>query len=492
MREALDDHPNCNCGIIGVVAEDGNIVPELFYGLRVLQHRGQESAGIAVFEEQINCKKAMGLVPEVFSSEELSELSGQVGIGHVRYSTEGASALENAQPIVASSIAGDIALAHNGEVVNADELRRELQRKRWAFLTSTDSEVIVRVLANEIIKTRDVNQALKEFTGRLIGSYSLVLLVGERLFAIRDPLAIRPLSYGRKDGMHIVASESVVFDTLGARFIRDLRPGEILELTPHGVKSTRLPHPNNSAHCMFEWVYFSRPDSVLDGRLVYDVRVKIGEEIAREHPVAADMVVPVPDSGRAHAFGFAQALGLPLMEGLIKNRYIERTFIIPDQEERDIGVHLKLNAIRSLLQGKRVVLIDDSIVRGTTMSKIVKLVREAGAKEIHVRIGCPPIRAPCYLGIDMKTRDQFAANGRTVEQIRDSLGADSLEYLTIEGLVRAISMSEEDLCLGCLTAVYPVQVPGERLRPQRRLDLFMERVDSEAETKASQEVRRQL
>jgi amidophosphoribosyltransferase len=489
MSEAQDDHPNCNCGIIGAVAEDGNVVPDLFYGLRVLQHRGQESAGMAVFEGQINCKKAMGLVHEVFSQEDVSEMSGRVGIGHVRYSTEGASALENAQPIVASSIAGDIALAHNGEIVNAPELRRELQRKGWAFITSTDSEVIVRLLANEIIRTKDVNQALREFTGKLVGSYSLVLLVGDRLFAIRDPLAIRPLCYGRREGMHIVASESVVFDTLGAKFIRDLRPGEILELTPDGVHSTRLPHPNNTAHCMFEWVYFSRPDSVLDGRLVYDVRVKIGRELAREHPVEADLVVPIPDSGRAHAFGFAEALGLPLVEGLIKNRYIERTFIMPNQEERDLGVHLKLNAVRSLLQGKRVVLIDDSIVRGTTMRKIVKLVGEAGAREVHVRIGCPPIRAPCYLGIDMKTRDQFVANGRKVEEIRKYLKADSLGYVSIKGLVRAIGVSSADLCLGCLLAEYPVQVPGERVRPQRRLDLFMERVPAER-TEVSKEVQK--
>jgi amidophosphoribosyltransferase len=469
----LDDHPRHHCGIVGAIAKGHDVAPDLFYGLRVLQHRGQESAGLAVHNGQIQTKKGMGLVHEVFDGEDIDRLKGQVGIGHVRYSTEGASALENAQPIVASSSAGDIAMAHNGEIVNARELRRELQRKGWAFITGTDSEVIVRLLANEIIQTRDVNQALREFTSKLVGSYSLVLLVGERLFAIRDPMAVRPLCYGRKDSEHIVASESVVFDTLGAKFIRDLRPGEIMELTTEGVHSTRLPHPTNAAHCMFEWVYFSRPDSVLDGRLVYDVRVKIGRELAADHPVEADMVVAIPDSGRAHAFGYAEVAGLPLVEGLIKNRYIERTFILPNQTDRDVGVHLKLNAIRSLLQGKRVVLVDDSIVRGTTMKKIVGLVREAGAREVHVRIGCPPIRAPCYLGIDMKTRHQFAANDRTVEEIRERLGPDSLGYLSIPGLVRAIGMGEADLCTGCLTGEYPVQVPGERMRPQRRLDLFV-------------------
>lgn len=490
MAAGSEDHPHCNCGIVGAVSEDGDVVPNLFYGLRVLQHRGQESAGIAVFNGGIECRKAMGLANEVFSPDELTKMTSPVGIAHVRYSTEGASALENAQPIVASSIAGDIALAHNGEIVNAPELRRELQRRGWAFITSTDSEVIVRLLANEIIRTKDLNQALKEFASKLVGAYSLVLLVGERLFAIRDPLGVRPLCYGRKDGVHIVASESVVFDTLGAKFVRDLKPGEILELSTDGVKSTRLPHPNNTAHCMFEWVYFSRPDSVVDGRLVYDIRVRIGEEIARESPVEADVVVPVPDSGRAHAFGFAQAVGLPLVEGIIKNRYIERTFILPDPRERDEGVHLKLNAVRSLLQGKRVVLMDDSIVRGTTMRKIVQLVRHAGAREVHLRIGCPPIQAPCYLGIDMKTRDQFVATGRTVEDIREYMGADSLGYISIDGLVKAIDMPASDLCLGCLTGEYPVQVPGERMRPQRRLDLFMESVPEEEGIEAPQDIRR--
>lgn len=467
-----DDHPRHFCGIVGAISAAGDVVPDLFYGLRVLQHRGQESAGLAVFNDSIHAKKGMGLVHEVFSPEEVESLQGTVGIGHVRYSTEGASTLENCQPIVASSIAGDIALAHNGEIVNAPELRRELQRKGWAFLTSTDSEVIVRLLAHEIIQTKDVNVALREFTSKLVGSYSLVLLIGDRLFAIRDGLANRPLCYGRKDGTHIVASESVVFDTLGAKFVRDLRPGEILELTTEGVRSTRLPHPTNTAHCMFEWVYFARPDSILDGRLAYDVRVRIGQELAKEHPVEADMIVPVPDSGRAHAWGYGQASGLPLVEGLIKNRYIERTFILPNQQDRDLGVHLKLNAVRSLLQGKRVIIVDDSIVRGTTMKKIVTLVREAGAREVHVRVGCPPITAPCYLGIDMKTRKQFVATDRSVEAIRDHLSADSLGYVSIQGLVKAIGRSEGDLCLGCLTAEYPVPVPGERVRPQRRLDLF--------------------
>ncbi len=471
FRERWVDHPQHHCGIMGVMANH-DVAPELYYGLRVLQHRGQESAGIAVHRGGVVARKGMGLVHEVFSRDDLAALKGRVGIGHVRYSTTGTSVLDNAQPIVVSSSVGDIALAHNGDIVNAGELKEELQAKGWAFVTSTDSEVIVRLLANEVARTKDVNQAIKTFTSKLVGAYSLVLLIGGRVFALRDPLAIRPLCLGKlKDGW-IVASESVVMDTLGAEFIRDLKPGEVVELTVDGPVSTRLPHPNNAGHCMFEWVYFARPDAVLDGRQVYDARFKIGEELARLHPVEADVVVPVPDSGRAHAFGYARASGIPVAEGLIKNRYIERTFIMPDQAEREMGVILKLNTVRSIIEGKRVVLIDDSIVRGTTIRKIVKILRDGGARKVHVRVGCPPIVAPCYLGIDMKTRDQFIATGRSVEQIQDFIGADSLGFCTIEALVLAIGKPQDDLCLGCLTAEYPVEVPGEKTRPQRRLDLF--------------------
>lgn len=471
FRTHWGDHPKHHCGIMGALSTQ-DVAPAIFYGLRVLQHRGQESAGIAVHRGSIVAKKGMGLVHEVFSQEDLAALKGRVGIGHVRYSTTGTSVLDNAQPIVVSSSVGDIALAHNGDIVNAHELKEELQDKGWAFVTSTDSEVIVRLLANELARTKDVGQAIKTFTSKLVGAYSLVLLIGGRLFALRDPLAIRPLALGKmKDGW-VVASESVVMDTLGGEFLRDLKPGEVLELTPEGPVSSRLPHPNNTGHCMFEWVYFARPDAIVDGRQVYDVRMRIGEELARLHPVEADLVVPVPDSGRAHAFGYSRASGIPVAEGLIKNRYIERTFIMPNQEDREMGVTLKLNPVRSLIEGKRIVLIDDSIVRGTTIRKIVKITRDGGAREVHVRVGCPPIVAPCYLGVDMKTRDQFIATGRRVEEIREFIGADSLGYCTIEALVRAIGKPQDDLCLGCLTGEYPVEVPGERLRRQRRLDLF--------------------
>jgi len=465
--------PRDKCGVIGAVGKIP-VATDIYYALRILQHRGQESAGIAAFDGELKVKKGMGLAHEVFSKEDLQELMGRVGIGHVRYSTTGTSALENAQPISCQTDFGGIALAHNGDIVNSDILRRELGKRGWAFMTSSDSEVIVRLLANEVSSTGDIIRALREFTAKLVGSYSLVILVGNRLFGMRDSLAVRPLCIGEGNGLKMVASESVVFDTLGMKFIRDVKAGEIVELTPDGFDSWRLPHPTHTAHCMFEWLYFARPDSTIDGRLVYDARVKVGEQLAKEHPVKADIVMPVPESGRAQAQGFSRASGVPLVEGLIKNRYIERTFIMPDQADREVGVLLKLNPVRSAIKGKRIVLVDDSIVRGTTIRKIVQIIREAGAKEIHLRIGCPPIISPCYLGIDMKTRDQFIANQKTVPQIARYITADSLGYISIEGMVKALRQSREDLCLGCLTGEYPVKVPGERYRAEKPLEEFAE------------------
>jgi len=472
MSELGSAAPKESCGILGIAAK-GPVASDLFYGLRILQHRGQESAGIATYNEGIRVKKGMGLVHEVFAREDLQELQGSRGIGHVRYSTTGSSIADNAQPFVVSTQYGDIALGHNGDIANAERLREQLQKKGWAFMTTSDSEVIVRLLASELAQTGDIHRAIREVVPKLIGAYSLALMLNDRVFAIRDPLAIRPLCVGELDsGGHIFSSESVVFDVLGAKFIRDLKPGEVLEIRPDGMESFRLPHPQTTAHCMFEWVYFSRPDSVLDERLVFDVRVRVGEALARESPVDADIVIPVPESGRAQAQGFSRASGLPVVEGLIKNRYIERTFIIPEQSDRDIGVLLKLNPIKSAVKGKRIVLVDDSIVRGTTIRKIIHILREAGAREVHVRIGCPPIRAPCYFGIDMKGREQFVANGRTVEQVREFIAADTLGYISLPGLVAAIDAPAKDLCLGCLTGVYPLELPGEQYRGIEPLEAF--------------------
>lgn len=466
----MQDEPDHSCGVVGM-ALSSDVNSLIKNALRVIQHRGQESTGIAVFNDGIEFLRGMGLVHEVLEGEQLSELRGKVGIGHVRYSTSGASTSDNCQPIVVGTSAGELALGHNGDITNAGELRSKLKTEGWAFLTDSDTEIVIRILANELTSTLDPFRAIKETMRKLEGSYSLVLLVGDRVFGVRDPHGFRPLCLGRVNSGYALASESAVFDVLKGEFIRDIKPGEIVEITSEGFKSKigmRTPH---QAHCMFEFVYFSRPDSIIDGREVFETRKKIGEILATEHPVDADVVIPVPDSGRAHAVGFAEKSGLEYEEGLMKNRYIERTFILPQQSAREESVTLKLNPIKSTIKDRRVALVDDSIVRGTTLTKIVQIVREAGAKEVHVRIGSPPIRAPCFYGIDMKTRDQFAASDRTVPEIAEFITADSLGYISIDGLVRAISMPKNDLCLACLTAEYPTDIPGERRRFQKKLEL---------------------
>ncbi len=414
----------------------------------------------------------MGLAHQALRADDLRNLKGEMGIGHVRYSTVGSSTLDNAQPVVMSTNYGDIALAHNGEIVNSDQLRDNLKKKGWAFATTSDSEIIIRMLANDISNTGDPVRSVRNVMSLLTGSYSMTLMVDNRVFALRDPLGIRPLCVGRTKDGYAAASESVVFDTLGGEFMRDVEPGELIELLPGEIRSIKTGLAKGRAHCMFEWVYIARADSCLDGRLVYDVRRRIGRRLAEEQPVEADVIVPVPDSGRSHSMGYSEVSGIPYSEGLMKNRYVERTFIMPEQNDRSTGVMLKLNPLKSVIKDKRIVLVDDSIVRGTTMRQIVQLVRNAGAKEVHVRIGSPPIRAPCYFGIDMKTRDQFAATGRSVGDIAKMLTADSLGYLSVDGLVDAIGHNANDLCLGCLTEEYPLPVEGERTRFQKKLDSF--------------------
>ncbi len=465
------EHPQEECGVFAI-ASVSNVSVDIFYALRVLQHRGQESAGIAVFNSGIKAVKGMGLAHTALKMEDIQNLKGELGIGHVRYSTFGSSTMENAQPIVVSTNYGDIALAHNGEIVNADKIMDDLKKKGWAFITSSDSEIAVRLLANDIANTGDPVKSLKNLMGMLQGSYSMAIMVGNRVFAMRDPLAIRPLCVGRTKTGYAAASESVVFDTLGGEFIRDLEPGEIVELLPGEVRSIKTGLAKGKAHCMFEWVYIARADSCIDGKLVYEVRRRIGQRLAKEQPVDADVVIPIPDSGRSHAIGYSEVSGIRYSEGLMKNRYVERTFIMPEQSERITSVMLKLNPLKSIIKDKRVVLVDDSIVRGNTIRQIVQLVRNAGAKEVHVRIGSPPIRAPCYFGIDMKTREQFAATGRTVEEIGKMITADSLGYISVEGLVEAIDHPASDLCLGCLTEEYPLPIPGEKVRYQKKLDSF--------------------
>ena len=402
---SIQDEPEDHCGVVGM-ALSCDALPSIKKALRIIQHRGQEAAGVAIFDGgRIQYLRGMGLVHEVLSGRAYNALSGNIGIGHVRYSTTGSSVAENSQPITVTTLAGDVALAHNGDIVNAGKLRAKLQSEGWAFLTTSDTEIIIRMMATELFQSPDPIRAIKNVMKVIEGSYSLTIMLGTRVFGVRDPLGFRPLCIGKLPSGYCVASESAVFDVLQGELVRDVAPGEIVEITPTGFMSTKTVSPPHKAHCMFEWVYFARPDAVIDGKEVYQVRKRLGRILAEEQPVDADVVIAVPDSGRAHALGFAEVSKIPYEEGFMKNRYIERTFILPEQSQRDEGVLLKLNPIRSTVKDKRVVIVDDSIVRGTTMRRIVMMTRRAGAKEVHVRIGCPPIKAPCFYGIDMKTRD---------------------------------------------------------------------------------------
>jgi amidophosphoribosyltransferase len=451
--------PREYCGIIAAVGSQVNHI--IYDGLRVIQHRGQESAGMAVFTDKLLLKRGSGLVTEAISPEEAISLSSDRGIGHVRYSTQGGQEEACQQPMTVRARFGEMAIAHNGEIVNSVELREKLFAGGWGFVTESDSEVILRLLSVKMASTGEIIAGIREAMKELVGAYSLALMVGPRVFAIRDPLAIRPLCIGRIGDVHCAASESVVFDSLGGEFVRDLQPGEIVELTDKGfvIHSQICERP--TAHCMFEWVYFARPDSYVDCRLVYDVRRKMGIRMAQESPVEADFVVPIPDSGRALAIGYSEASGVPHAEGLIKNRYVQRTFIMPHQKDRDSSMSLKLKPLKPVIDGKRIILLDDSIVRGTTMRQIIRIVRKAGATEVHLRIGCPPIVSPCYLGIDMKNREEFVAHGKSVEEIREYLGADTLAYASMDNLLASIGRRPDELCLGCLTGKYPVPVSGK-------------------------------
>lgn len=452
------------CGIVGIYSsnKDEDIAPHIYYGLYALQHRGQESAGISTSNgEKFYTHKGMGLVYEVFNSKKLRTLKGNMGIGHVRYSTTGKSRIENSQPFHSKIDGFDIAIAHNGDIVNSWKLRSELEKEGCTFKSTTDSEVISHLIRGEYQKNGDMIKAIEKASKRLIGSYSLVILFNNELYAVRDPLGIKPLALAEKDGTRMVASESVAFDVIGAEYQRDIQPGEIIhlnnEMESHIIKgSEKL----KRAHCMFEYVYFARPDSIIDGRNVYEVRLNIGRALYREHPADVDVVMPVPDSAITAAIGYSRESGIPYGEGLIKNRYVGRTFIMPTQEERETAVKLKMNPIKSELKGKRIVLIDDSIVRGTTSKALIDVLRDAGAREIHLRIGCPPIVSPCYYGIAMATKRELLAANKTIKEISDVLGVDSLGYLSIRSLVEAIGINKENLCTGCLSGDYPTLLPS--------------------------------
>jgi amidophosphoribosyltransferase len=462
------------CGVVGVSLQGKGAAPYLFRGLRALQHRGQESAGIATSSHgTLYHRKGMGLVHEIFGQELLDSLRGPVGIGHVRYSTTGSSDLENAQPIVVKVRDQDGAIAHNGNIVNFDRVRRRLKAQGIELLGNADTEIMAQMIALEYSRTRELEASIRHAASELVGGYAVVFLVGSRVYAFRDPLGIRPLVLGTVEGGAAVASESVAIELMGGRAIRDLEPGELVVLDRgQAIRSASIPTNGERAHCMFEWVYFSRPDSIAEGRPVYDVRYRMGERLAQEAPATADLVVPVPDSARPQALGFSRVSGIPYAEGLIKNRFVERTFILPDQRRRESEVRVKLHPVPGLLKGKRVVLVDDSIVRGTTLREIVAMVRSAGATQVDVRVGCPPIRAPCYFGVDMKERKELVAHGRDDAGVAAVVGADSVRYLSIPGLVESVGLPGDRLCLGCLTERYPVEVPEEHHRYQKSLSEF--------------------
>ncbi|HVP94848.1 MAG TPA: amidophosphoribosyltransferase [Methanoregulaceae archaeon] len=450
------------CGIVGIV-DAGGVSFSLYYALYALQHRGQESAGIATSDQEgLHKFKGQGLVADVFNTEILSGLKGAVGIGHVRYPTTGANRPENIQPFNFLFKDHNISIAHNGNLVNTRELREAYEQRGQIFCTTTDTEIIAKLITEEISSSGGIEDAVLHCMRTLRGSYAVALMVDGVLYAFRDPLGIKPLCIGKTRKGYIVASESVAIDALGGTFIRDVNPGELIRLDIQGMRSTQIAVASRHAHCIFEYIYFARADSVMDGALVYDVRRNIGAKLFEEDPVMADNVCAVPDSGTSYAIGYSMRSHIPFVESLMKNRYMGRTFIMPSQKARENAVRMKLNPIREHLRNRSVVLVDDSIVRGTTSRRIIETMREAGAREIHVRIGSPAIRAPCYLGVDMPTREELIASDKIEEEVKRSITADSLHHISLEALIGAIGEERANLCTGCLTGCYPVSIEGER------------------------------
>jgi amidophosphoribosyltransferase len=451
------DGPRDECGVFGVLAPGHDVARLAYFGLYALQHRGQESAGIATCEGgHITTLRELGLVSQVFDEQKLQALSGDMAIGHVRYSTTGGGAWENAQPVWRSD-RREVALAHNGNLTNAVELYNELRERGLSFRGTSDSEIIAALLSSSEADT--IEDAVAEVMPRLQGAYSTVVMTKHAVVAFRDPHGVRPLSLGELDGRHVVASESCAFDIIGARLLREIEPGELVSLTERGLEVREAVPSGEPARCVFEHIYFSRPDTRLEGRVLQQVRGRMGEILWREAPVDADLVISVPDSGNPAANGFARASGIPQDDGLIKNRYVARTFIQPGQELRKHGLRMKFNPLPEIVADKRVVIVDDSIVRGNTTRQIVGMLKDAGAREVHLRISAPPIRHPCHYGIDMSTREEMIAHGRTVEEIARELKADSLAYLSMEGVYEAVGTPAGDHCDACFTGDYPLGDP---------------------------------
>ena len=458
------------CGVFGMYdLGGGDVASTIYYGLFALQHRGQESCGIAVSDTQgpkgkVISHKGMGLANEVFTQENLESMKGDIGVGHVRYSTAGASTRENAQPLVLNYVKGTLALAHNGNLINARELRHDLEYTGAIFQTTIDSEVIAYHIARERLNSATVEEAVGRACRKIKGAYALVVMSPRKLIGARDPYGFKPLCIGKRDEAYILASESCALDTIGAEFVRDVQPGEIVTITQSGIQSDRsmcLPR-EKEARCIFEYIYFARPDSRIDGVSVYEARLRAGQYLAMDSPAEADLVVGVPESGNGAALGYSLQSGIPYGTAFVKNSYVGRTFIKPGQSSRESGVRVKLNVLKEAVEGKRVIMIDDSIVRGTTSDRIVGMLKEAGALEVHMRVSSPPFLWPCYFGTDVPARDQLIAYNRSVEDIRRIIGADSLAYLKLE---RLEEMAEGlGICKGCFTGTYPMEPPAEDIR----------------------------
>ncbi|MBI1298989.1 amidophosphoribosyltransferase [bacterium] len=445
------------CGVFGIYAPGKEIARFTYFAIYALQHRGQEAAGIVTSDGHIaHVHKGMGLVSQIFNEDNLGHLDGHMGIGHTRYSTTGSSRLRNTQPYILETLDGPLAIGHNGNLINAPQLRRDLLERGVGLSTSTDSELIIHVLA----RTRGGTwfNRFRQLMAQLEGAYTLIILTRDGIFGIRDPWGLRPLVLGEMDGGYCLASESCAFSTIGAKMVREIEPGEIVRIDDKGYEIVAGLPPEQRAFCTFEQIYFARPDSILNGKLVHQVRQELGRQLAKEAPVDADIVVPVPDSGTPHAIGYAQQAGIPYSEGLIKSRYIGRTFIQPSDQLRKVGVAMKFNPLPDNLAGQRVVMVDDSIVRGNTSGPLVQLLRDAGASEVHVRVACPPIKFPCFMGVDMATQKELISAQKSLEEIRVHIGADSLAFLTVDGMMQALK-SEDGYCNACFHGTYPFSTP---------------------------------
>ena len=465
------DKPREACGVFGAYDFDGcDVASSIYYGLLALQHRGQESCGIAVSDTEgpkgrVLSLKDMGLVNEAFHAEDLGRLRGNIGVGHVRYSTAGSSTRENAQPLVINYVKGTLGLAHNGNLINTPELRRELAHTGAIFQTTIDSEIIAYLVARERLNSKSAEEAVGRAMRKSKGAYSLVIMSPRKLIGARDPFGFKPLCIGKRDNTYFITSETCALDTVGAEFVRDVLPGEIVTISPKKGIVSDMSHalkPEETARCVFEYIYFSRPDSYIDGVSVYNSRILAGKYLAMDSPVAADMVVGVPESGNCAAMGYSLQSGIPYGTAFVKNAYIGRTFIKPQQKSRENSVQVKLNAIRESVSGKRIIMIDDSIVRGTTSDRIVRMLREAGAKEVHMRVSSPPFLWPCYFGTDVPAREQLIAYNRSEQEICRMIGADSLGYLREERLHELVN--HLGICKGCFTGNYPMELPTEDIR----------------------------